>query len=98
MDLLTSIDWVKSEIAKLPAALAWRESMLEQLRYCGEVIEHGADPSRLEHLTIGLLAARELEGVSPPELAEHIFTIQYELQRAHLPYATKVRLGIHKSR
>lgn len=96
MDISSSIQWAAQEIEKLPAGLPWRESVLTQLRYCSAVVAGKEPPERLEQLTMGWIVMRELDGWEPDTLQKTISQISYDLQQLHLPYAAKVRLGIHR--
>jgi hypothetical protein len=96
MDIHSSIQWAEMEMEKLPPELSWRNSVLEQLRYCAAVAQGKENPERLEQLTMGRIVSRELDGYEPKTLQSTVSSIQYELQQSHLSYATKVRLGIHK--
>jgi hypothetical protein len=95
MDTLAAIEKCKSEIAQLPVALGWRDSVLAQLDFCSDVVLGKAAPDRLEHLTMGLISVREMDGWSG-DFPGLLSQIQYDLQQQHLPYAAKVRLGIHR--
>jgi hypothetical protein len=96
MDIRSSIQWAKAEIEKLPTELPWRGSVLTQILYC-EAVEDGTEsPDRLEQLTMGWIVMREMDGYEPDTLQKTVSAIQYELQQKRLPYAAKVRLGIHR--
>jgi hypothetical protein len=68
--------------------------VLSQLDYCASVVAGAAEPDSLEQLTMGLITVREMDGW-PDELPGTIRRVEYELQQQFLPYAAKVRLGIH---
>lgn len=96
MEILPAITKAEEAIKRLPPGLGWLPSVLAQLNYCAAV-ERGAEPpDRLEQLTMGRIVCRELDGYGLQELEELVSSIQYELQQAYLPYAAKVRLGIHR--
>ena len=95
MDTYFAIEKCKSEVARLPEALGWKDSVLAQLDYCAKVIAGGASPDELEHLTMGLISVREMD-TWPEEFPSLIRQIQYDMQQKHLSYAAKVRLGIHR--
>jgi hypothetical protein len=95
VDRLIAIEKCKSEIAQLPEALGWRDSVLAQLDFCSDVVSGKAAPDRLEHLTMGLISVREMDGWAG-DVPGLLRQIQYDLQQEHLPYAAKVRLGIHR--
>ena len=96
MEILAKISKAEEAIRQLPRGLGWTESVLAQLAYCAAV-ECGTQlPERLEQLTMGRLVCRELDGYGLEELEASVSSIQYELQQMHLPYAAKVRLGIHR--
>ncbi len=100
MDLIEAISRARAGLQALPAALPWQPSLLRQLDYCAAVLRGEAGPAQLEQLTMAQIAVRELEEAAQPDgtptLGELLGLIQYELQQAHLPYAAKVRLGIHR--
>jgi hypothetical protein len=95
VDRLVAIEKCKSQIAQLPEALEWRDSVLAQLEFCSAVVLGQAAPDQLEHLTMGLISVREMDGW-PGDAPSLLRQIQYDLQQEHLPYAAKVRLGIHR--
>lgn len=95
MELLPAIAKAEDEIKRLPQGLGWVPSVLAQLSYCAAVERSAESLDRLEQLTMGRIVCRELDGYNLPELEELVSSIQYELQQKHLPYAAKVRLGIH---
>ena len=96
MDTAQQIEWAAKQVEALPHELSWRTSVLRQLQYCQAVLSGTEPPERLEELTMGFIAVRELEGWQPEELPRTISAVQYELQQRYLPYAAKVRLGIHR--
>lgn len=93
MAIASEIAAVKAKVAELPSGLPWRDSVLEQLSYCEAVVYGAQSPERLEQLTMGTIAVRELEGQA---WAEALSLVQYRLQKSHLSYAAQVRLGIHR--
>ena len=96
MEILAKISKAEEAIRQLPSGLGWTESVLAQLAYCTAVECGTQPPERLEQLTMGRIVCRELDGYGLEELEETVSSIQYELQQKHLPYAAKVRLGIHR--
>lgn len=93
MKVASEIAELKAKVSALPSELPWRESVLEQLSYCAEVVSGAQTPDRLEKLTMGSIVLREFEGEA---WAEALSSMQLQLQQVHLPYAAKVRLGIHR--
>lgn len=96
MEILPAIARAEEEIRRLPQALSWSSSVLAQLTYCAAVERGTESPDRLEQLTMGRIVCRELDGYGLEELEDLVSSIQYELQQKYLPYAAKVRLGIHR--
>ena len=73
--------------------LEWNDSVKKQLEYCLLVVNGRSSVDDLEKLNIGLIAVREID---EKELLNKLLTrIQYQMQKKYLPYAAKVRLGIH---
>ena len=96
MEILPAIEKAEEEIRHLPQGLGWPSSVLAQLSYCAAVERGTESPDRLEQLTMGRIVCRELDGYGLAALEELVYSIQFELQQKHLPYAAKVRLGIHR--
>ena len=96
MEILSAIAKAEKEIKRLPGKLGWVPSVLEQLTYCVSVERGTESPARLEQLTMGRIVCRHLDGYGLPELEELVSSVEYELQQKYLPYAAKVRLGIHR--
>ncbi len=73
--------------------IGWKDNVKEQLDYCISVLDEQSSVENLEKLNIGLIAIREIDPREP--LHKLLKLIQYEMQKQHLSYAAKVRLGIH---
>jgi len=95
VDTSLAIEQCKTWVAQLPEALGWKLSVLAQLDYCAAVAAGRDDPEGLERLTMGLISVREMDGW-PEEFPALIRQIHYDMQQEYLPYAAKVRLGIHR--
>lgn len=74
--------------------LPWYSVVKVQLNYCSEVLSSQKEPSQLEQLSMGLIAVREIPEDDP--LHSRLSSIEFNMQKQFLPYAAKVRLGIHK--
>ena len=91
MQLMISSALVELERYK---CLSWYSAVKVQLNYCSEVLSSQKDPSQLEQLNMGLIAVREIPEEDP--LHSYLTSVEFNMQKQFLPYAAKVRLGIHK--
>jgi predicted metal-dependent hydrolase len=76
-----SLAWVQEELEKYPEEIAL-DSVRNQLIYLLGLVEGThEDRSKLSDITLGLLGARELDGVIPEQLTELLCEVQGEARR-----------------